>query len=335
MNLQLALAGITLTIGTGLFFYPPNDTLIVLSAPSINETYYAEFFDDIIDFQVDYAKKIMPHDKVIVLADADTIPYLEGRLPDELILEASVQDIWMRDFSSIDPDQPIQLSYKPDYLDSEQDGPFIQASFNAFLADHDQQINVSSLILDGGNYVDNYAGRAVVSERFLEDNDLSYEEGHKQLSDLLNLDSLAIIPYDDEVMGHADGMVMWIDDSIVGVNKYDEPFRSLVLDELTFSLPGVQIVEFEADFELESWKNFSSACGVNLNSLTTDDHIYVPTFESDADQKFIDQLSQHTSKEIIPVPASKVCIMGGSVRCLSWQVKGNMAGTLIRAARSY
>ena len=66
----------------------------------------------------------------------------------------------------------------------------------------------------------------------------------------------------------------------------------------------------------------------------TDKHIYVPTFDSEADQVFIDELSLHTSKKIIPVPASKVCIMGGSVRCLSWQVQGNLAGKLIRAARN-
>lgn len=334
MNQLLTSAGLTFTLGLGIFLYSPNDTLIVLSAPSVNVAYYAEFFDDIIDFQVGYAEKIMAHDDVVVLADKATLPYLEGRLPEALILEAEVADIWMRDFTSIDPKNPVQLSYEPSYLDGEDDGFFIQNSFNSFLANHGESLASSSLILDGGNYVDNYAGKAIVSERFLEDNNLSYEAGHQALSELMNLDSLAIIPYDDEVMGHADGMLMWIEEDIIGVNKYDEPFRSSVIDELEFNFPGVEIVEFEADFELVEWKNFSSACGVNLNSLMTDKHIYVPTFDSEADQVFIDELSLHTSKKIIPVPASKVCIMGGSVRCLSWQVQGNLAGKLIRAARN-
>ena len=134
-------------------------------------------------------------------------------------------------------------------------------------------------------------------------------------------------------MGHADGIAMFISEDTVLVNTYGEPFRSRVLQALQQGLPDTEIIEVEADYSLQVWKDFVSACGINVNATVTERYIYMPTFGRENDRRSLDIMQDHSDKEIIPIDAKKVCFMGGSVRCLSWQVSGDNATKLILAAR--
>ncbi len=309
-------------------------TLIVLSAPSVNNPYYEDVHQQIIDFQVAYANVIMGNDNVIVIADKDTMPLLEGRIPDDVLLEESIQDIWMRDFTTVIPQGPIRFQYRPSYYDNVEDAIFIQGSFEEFAERWGLQYRSVDLILDGGNIVDNDS-MAITTERFLEDNDLFASDAWEELRAALGVEYVAVIPYDDDVMGHADGMVMIADDDTVLVNEYQEPFRTMVLDALRDGLPAsVEIIEVKAEFDDSVWDVYASACGINLNATVTNDHIYVPVFASQHDERAIEIISAHTDKLVHRVNARGVCFMGGSVRCLSWQVEGENARKLIEAARS-
>jgi agmatine/peptidylarginine deiminase len=48
----------------------------------------------------------------------------------------------------------------------------------------------------------------------------------------------------------------------------------------------------------------------------------MPTFNDVYDIQMLELFRSHTNKTIVPIPAEKVAMMGGSVRCLSWQIKG-------------
>ncbi len=80
--------------------------------------------------------------------------------------------------------------------------------------------------------------------------------------------------------------------------------------------------EVKAEFDDSVWDVYASACGINLNATVTNDHIYVPIFASQYDERAIEIISAHTDKMVHGVNARGVCFMGGSVRCLSWQVCG-------------
>lgn len=308
--------------------------LIVLSAPSVNDAYYRSVYQKIIDFQVAYASTIIGNDNVIVIADKETKLLLEGRIPDDVLLEENLADIWMRDFTTVIPHRPIRFEYRPSYFDDVWDAIFIQEAFEQFAERWGLQYRTVDLIIDGGNIVDNNKNMAVTTERFLEDNQLSVSEAREKLKVVLGVEYVAIIPYDDKVMGHADGMVMFADENKVLVNKYKEPFRTEVLDALRSGLPTtVEIIEVEAEFDDSVWDVFSSACGINLNATVTNEHIYVPIFENQFDQQAIDIIASNTNKLVHEVNAKDVCFMGGSVRCLSWQVEGENAHKLIEAAR--
>lgn len=321
--------------GTTAAASPGND-VIVLAAPSIvdasDEEDYAQVFDGIVDFDVDYANAIYGHDNVFILVDEETRSYFTGRVPEEILIDSAPLHIWMRDFTTINPHQPVQFRYTPASFEGDQAyADEIQNEFNQLL--DEVGINVPQarngrqyLKLDGGNIVDNYAGRIITTDRFLEDNKLSRQQAITLLKKELNAKEVAILPADDPILAHSDGMVMFSDENTLFVNEYDEPFRSDVLSELRSAFPGVKIIEVEVAWDKE---DESSACGINLNATVTSNYIYMPHFGDATSDRVLAKIQKHTSKKVIPVPASGVCKLGGSVRCLSWQQSNKNGAKLI------
>ncbi|MES0879265.1 agmatine deiminase family protein [Roseibium sp. SCP14] len=298
--------------------------LIVIAAPSIDDAredpLYQAIFQDIVDFDIAYANVVMGHDDVRIFVDEATRPYFEGKVPDDILVEAYLPHIWMRDYTTINPAAPVQFRYTPaTFEDDQREADFMQDGFNALMAEHGVTFPKTDYLLDGGNIVDNFAGRVVTTDRFLEDNDLSREEGKAVLKKLLNAKEVAILPPDEEIMAHSDGMVMFAEEDTIIVNYYDEPMRSMVLEELEAAFPGIRIVEVETAWDLD---DEGSACGVNVNATVTANNIYMPHFGDTASDAALAVIRANTSKAVFPVPAKKVCKLGGSVRCLTWQLEG-------------
>lgn len=311
--------------------------LLVLSAPSVHDPYYKSAFQRIVDFQIDYAKSILGNDNVVILVDKDTKPYFTGKVPEDILLVDDVRDIWMRDFTTVNPMQPVQFTYTWASMTKKQSKD-VQKSFNQFADRYQIQRAKTDLMIDGGNLVDDYAGRVITTTRFMEDNELSYNEAKQELKAMLGATEVAILEPDEEVLAHSDGMVSWVDKNTLLVNDYSKTpsFRTTVMKELKASFPTAKIVEVPVEYKTNpkgQWEGFESACGVNLNATVTQNNIYVPTFNMPHDQKALTIIKQNTSKKVIPVNAESVCPMGGSVRCLTWQVTGDNAVKLIQAAR--
>ena len=314
-----------------------NKMLLVLSAPSIHDPYYKSAFQRIVDFQINYAKSILGNDNVVILVDEDTKPFFTGKVPEDILLVDDVRDIWMRDFTTVNPKQPVQFSYTWASM-SQKQSQDVQKSFSRFADRYKIQRAKTDLMIDGGNLVDDYAGRVITTTRFMEDNELSYDEAKQELKTALGAREVAILEPDEEVLAHSDGMVSWVDKNTLLVNDYSKipSFRTVVMDELKASFPSAKIVEVPVEYKTNpkgQWDGFESACGVNLNSTVTYNNIYVPTFNMPHDQKALRMIKQNTTKKVIPINAESVCPMGGSVRCLTWQVTGENAVKLIQAAR--
>ncbi|MBT3316089.1 MAG: hypothetical protein HN390_15905 [Anaerolineae bacterium] len=313
-----------------------NRMLLVLSAPSVHNAYYEPAFLAIVDFQIAYANAIMGNDNVVIIVDEDTKPYYE-ELPEDILLISEVYDIWMRDFTTVNPLNPIQFTYTWASM-TKQESKEVQKSFTDFAERYGVQRYAMDLLIDGGNIVDNYAGKVITTTRFMEDNDLGYEEAVEELANLLNADEVAIIEPDEEVLAHSDGMVSWIDEDVLLVNDYssDPEFRDLVMDELLAAFPTTTIIEVPVAYKTNppgEWEGFESACGINLNATVTFENIYVPVFNMSHDESAVDIIKENTTKNVITINAEAVCPMGGSVRCLTWQLTGENAENLILAAR--
>ncbi|SFU06137.1 Agmatine/peptidylarginine deiminase [Pseudovibrio denitrificans] len=326
----LASASAMLTLNSAS--YAAGQDLIVIAAPSISDTYddpeYAELFQGIVDFDIAYANAVYGNDEVRIVVDAQTRPYFAGKVPEEIIINDYLPHIWARDYTVINPSKPVQFRYTPVTFEGDQTvADEMQDGFNAFATARGLKFGKTKYMLDGGNIVDNHAGRVITTTRFLEDNDLSYEDGKAVLKELLNAKEVAILPPDEEVMAHSDGMVMFAEENTLILNRYDEPMYSEILEELETSFPGIKIVDVDAMWDET---NPSSACGVNVNAAMTRNFIYMPHFGDKNSDKVMKTIQANTSKKVIAVPANSVCKLGGSVRCLTLQLKGTAAQAFLQ-----
>lgn len=310
-----------------------NKMMLILAAPSIDNKYYQEYFNEIVSFQINYANKIIGNDDIRILVDKETKKYYKGKVPNDILIEEEMYDIWMRDFTTVNPENPIQFVYTNASMTTKE-SKTTQNIFNTFADSYNIERTYTKYVIDGGNIVDNYDGKAITTTRFLEDNNLEYDEAKIILKELLLVDEVAIIEPDDEVLAHADGMVAWIDDNVLAVNDYskiDLEFHELVIDELQYSFPNTKIVLVPVVFEekgVDKTKGIGSACGVNLNLVATYDNLYVPIFHTDYEKEALDIIRNNTSKNIIEIDAQNICLFGGSVRCTTWQLSGKNHGQL-------
>jgi len=310
---------------------PSDRQVIVLAAPSIHNDYYADIFDDIVAFQVDFANKIDGKDEVIILVDNDTRPYFNGKVADYVLVEAIMEDIWIRDYGPVIADAQIKFDYLPDY-NTRRVSNLIDNSFESWYDDSGLKYGEkSNIILDGGNVVDNGKGRVVVTDRILYDNpQLTKSIAKKKLKRLLGAHEVAIIKETPgDATGHSDGMVMWVDENTILLHDQPKRVKRSILRELKRSFRGVKIIVVPDYYEDETWRGFSSACNIFVNSLVTNNYIYVPTFNSSYDEEMLGLIESYSSKTIVEVPAEKVCYMGGSVRCMTWQAEGKFADRLL------
>ncbi len=313
------------------FKIPSDETLIVLSAPSVNNDYYSAVFDQIIDYLANFASLIENKDQVVILADAQTMPYLEDKVPSHQLIEANIEDIWIRDFSPVLPNKQIKFNYLPDFQ-SAWVSNLIDNSFEDWFYESGLQYGKkTNLILDGGNVVDNGANRVVVTDRFLWDNpQFSKKTAKAKLKKVMGVSQVAVIPeVAGDATGHADGMLMFTDANTILLHQLTGNARTKTINELKNSFPGIKIVEVADYYEDDSWQGFSSACNIFVNSVVTDKYIYMPTFNTGYDAEMLNLIKANTNKTVVPVPAEDVCFMGGSVRCLSWQVKGGNADKIL------
>ena len=320
---------------------PSNDesadrTLIVLATASSSDRYYQPLRREILDFQAAFARAILGRDNVVVLCDPRTLRALSLRLPDDILLEAPMRDIWVRDFAPVRPDRPVLFRYSAAAQGGQQsDADWVQDEFRRFARRMGLAFQRSPWILDGGNVVDNGLDQAIVTDRFLADNHLEKPKAAALLREQLGVERVAILPSDPEDrLAHADGMAMFIASNTVAVTDYGGRFQRSILQELLQAFPGVEIVEIETAFGSAPFDPaFGSAHGIHVNATVTDHFIYLPVYGGTTDARALAKIRAATDREVVPVDASQIGRMGGSVRCLSAQLKGENARRLIEAAR--
>lgn len=315
----------------------PDRHLIVISAPRRRHPKYWRHFDAIIDFDIRLAQAIIGHDNVIVLARREEMAFLRGKLPDDVLLEANLKDIWIRDFAPILTTRMIQFAYRPRYL-KRWEAAEASDSFAGFCHRYGLKFERSRLVLDGGNLVSNHKNMAVVTERVLCDNrDWTRDEIIAELKGQLALEHVAIIPEEPgDTTGHADGIMMWLTETALALNDYPRSLKAQILTAVEGALPSTNVLAVPRGAppsRASTRRRFLSACGLNVNAIVTEKMIYAPLFEIQADATFLDIAGRITSKTVSPISASQVCQLGGSVRCMSWQLVGDGARCLIAAAR--
>ncbi|MEM1269856.1 MAG: agmatine deiminase family protein [Bacteroidota bacterium] len=316
--------------------------LIVLAPPADGDPYYADVWEDIFAFHVAYARQIAEHDRVLVLAGDDAYEAYAEALGTEQVIRMEMLDIWMRDFSPSNASNPVLFRYTAEGQGGgargQREADAVQEVFADFASEAGLMFESTDLLNDGGNFVDDYAGRVVLSRKFLRDNNLTEAQGRARIRAVSGAQHVAFIDADEQGgLEHADGVVAFIDENTLAINAYpeDPAYAARLRADLEAGLPDVVIHEIVTPYDGSQIydERFGSACGLYTNMLVTPDRIYLPHFGIDEDAQAVEAVQSWTSREVIPVQSGQVCQMGGGVRCMSWQLRGTNADALLAFAR--
>ncbi len=313
--------------------------LIVLAAPGTGDAYYADVADAIFGFHVEFANRIGGDDRVLVLTDEGAFGRYADALGADKVARAAMADIWVRDFGAAVPDAPVMFRYTAAGQGRGRRGQAyadaVQEQLVAVLETAGLRFGETDLLNDGGNVVDGGAGRAVISRKFLRDNGLGEDAARAAIREVAGLRHVAFIDADEQGgLEHADGVVSFIDANVLMVNAYpgDPAYARQLKGDLKRGLPDVDIHDVVTPYDATQIydERFGSACGLYTNALVTATRIYLPQFGIPEDQTALAQVRAATSREVIPVLSGQICHMGGGVRCMSWQVRGENAARLLK-----
>ena len=313
--------------------------LIVLSAPITGDPYYADVAEIILDFHVKYVQQVESHDNVLIFVDEGAYDRYVDEIGEDKVVIAPMSDIWMRDFGLSNAENPVMFRYTAEGQGRGEKGQRAADTVQEQLAIILEESNITfletDLLNDGGNFVDDYAGNVVISRKFLRDNKLSEEQARAKLRELTGVNNIAFIESDEQGgLEHADGVVAFVDTNTLIINSYkDDPeFAKELRADLESGLPGVIIHEIVTPYDDSKIydQRFGSACGLYTNTLVTPHRVYLPQFGIPEDKIAIDQVRAATTREVVPVSSHQVCSMGGGVRCMSWQLRGDSAKDLLK-----
>lgn len=272
----------------------------------------------------------------------------------------NTMDVWARDYMPIQLTHDLYLSftYKPDYL---QDYPNCVTNWQLHRvhAGHESfgfKVVQMPLILDGGNVV-----KAVVKgkpclimcKKVLDENNLSdedfdnwWKQWWKDNFDGTEMEYV-LLPWEGEKfnpIGHADGMVRYIEKDRVLFTNYedfeDSPYpASLYIEKLKEVGFEVETLSFKNQFDYKKDKLYrmlfdSSWCYINY--LQVGNRILVPSLGYDKlDHEAIRQINAAFNKnrhiadvELIDVDMTGIVAemnsvqnSGGALNCLTWTIK--------------
>lgn len=313
--------------------------LVVLAAPMTGDAYYADVVDDIFAFHVAFGEALVANgDRMLVLTDEGAYARYAEVLGADAVAIWPLEDIWARDYGPANPAQPILFRYTAEGQGGgrkgQRDADAVQAGIAELLEAAGLNVSVSQLLNDGGNWVDDYTGNAVLSRKFMADNRMDVDEAVGAIRAATGAREIAFIEADEQGgLEHADGVVAFVDPNVLVVNSYpDDPdYATQLRADLTAGLPGAAIHEIVTPHDGSDVYDarFGSACGLYTNMLVTPERIYLPQFGIPEDAEALATIRAITDKRIIPVQSGGVCHMGGGLRCMSLQLRGVNAGKLL------
>lgn len=209
----------------------------------------------------------------------------------EYHLLKSTKDIWCRDYMPIRVRENhfIQFRYEPSYLQNYSD---LQSNPVQVLKANNLSGVYSDLNLDGGNVIRSKE-KVIITERvFMENPTWEKKAIKRSLEELLEVEVIwapALDPQND-MTGHADGYLRFVDDNTVLVNCLDKEFKYwrdgfLKMTEAN-KLSYIEMPWFDEKVK----KRPDSAIGIYVNFLEVGKLILFPVFEikGNRDQEALD-----------------------------------------------
>lgn len=291
-----------------------SDHRFFLAAPRL----YREDAAAILDCQIALLRaSLEAGDQGFIFAEGAQRERCLQALPADSVIDARINDIWLRDFAPVVGKRPCAFVYSPGYELTMPSPLFTQAKFLLALS----KIGLgprqpeNRIRLDGGNLVYNGAGIGIVSARvFAENREDSPQTVQGEIQKALALDRLIVIPDDPlDVTGHADGLVAFLDERRLFLSSPDEALLQSIRRRLGETAPEIELTELPCEDHGES------ARGCYVNYMLTRNALYAPVYNLPADDLALGVLREHSSRQVLPIEANAPAMYGGSLHCMSWQ----------------
>jgi agmatine deiminase len=232
------------------------------------------------------------------------------------------KDIWCRDFMPIqvDGDTFCRFIYDPDYLRGYDHLKTPAASCRLKTMTDCRNVE---LVLDGGNVVPAVNKVILTDKIFKENSARSEKEIRRLLEQTLQAECIMIPrpPYDP--IGHADGVVRFLNEDTVLVNDsrgreaaYGRRLRSVLRRH---RLECVAVPYFVED---HATAGIPSAAGCYINYLRTDKLLILPVFGVARDDAALRRFeSLFSGTRIVPLLCAGLARKGGCFNCVSWTIR--------------
>lgn len=237
------------------------------------------------------------------------------------------KDIWCRDYMPVQTESGkfIQFRYEPSYLKGRKEWEESRSDVKEICRINNIDATFSDINLDGGNVLI-CDGRSIISDRLFSENpERDKDSLVKELAKLLECE-IIIIPalksQDEDLTGHADGMVRFVDrNTIIGnerrPNEYKYMKEGLQAAIDKFNLTYIDIPYFED----KDAKHPYSAIGIYVNYLELNDLIVMPIFNNKEDKTAIEIIKKaFPNKHIETIDYNDIAKEGGLLNCTTWVI---------------
>lgn len=236
----------------------------------------------------------------------------------------ATKDIWCRDYMPVQTPSGklIQFTYDPSYLRDNKEWEDSRSDVKEVCRLNNIEALFSDINLDGGNVLI-CDGRAIISDRvFSENPDRDKDEIVKELGQLLECEIIIIPAENDDMTGHADGMVRFVNKNTILVNNLEEEYKYW-REGMQKVIEKYKLKYINLPFFLpKDSKHPLSAVGIYVNYLEVNNLIVLPVFGRDEDKQAIDIIQKTFPNKVIEtIDYNAVALEGGLLNCTTWVIK--------------
>lgn len=163
--------------------------------------------------------------------------------------------------------------------------------------------------------------KAILCDRVIEENPgYSIKELTEKLRWGLRTNNIIYIPTpEDDIFGHVDGLVRFIDKKNVLINDYGDEDK-VYEKQLISALEKAGLNIHTLPYNPYGNKSYMDATGVYINFLHMKGIIFLPVFGLPEDEFALEKLRSIFNEKIVSVPSTEIAKQGGVLNCISWPI---------------
>lgn len=234
----------------------------------------------------------------------------------------STRGIWVVDYMpvQVEANHYVQFTYNPDYLQGRKWHKTISDAYSICGA---VGINPekSNIVLDGGNVVRGPGAVIMCDKVFRENLNIPEKRLIKELEELLRTDRLIFLPTDpSDNIGHADGMVRFLDSRTVLINDYSLE-KPQFQRTFRMALHNAGLDWVEIPYNPYGNQKSIQANGIYINYLQMENRVILPAFGLEEDETVIRQFEQlFSGSTVAMVDSNEIADQGGVLNCITWNI---------------